>query len=134
MVSRNPLVRVLRKGGWAAVSVSTTPERSLFARVGPVIARHVPDRAAKLNRFFSIPSEERLRSFIGGTGFCEVDLQREAGQLGLHRSNPYFSGIEKGATLSGQEFVRLSPDLKRRDTGRGSAGTRLGVADISSRS
>src|SRR5262249_8700695 len=61
--------RVLRKGGRVAVSVSTTPERSLFGRVGAVIARHAPESADKLNRFFSIPSPERLRSLICGAGF-----------------------------------------------------------------
>jgi ubiquinone/menaquinone biosynthesis C-methylase UbiE len=35
--------RILRNGGWTAVSVSTTPERSLFARIGAVIARHAPE-------------------------------------------------------------------------------------------
>jgi len=39
----------------------------------------------------------------------------------------YFSGIEKGATLSGQEFVQLSPDLQRRI--RDEAREGLGVAD-----
>jgi hypothetical protein len=36
--------------------------------------------------------------------------------LTIERSmiDEYFSGIEKGATLSGQEFVQLSPDLQRR--------------------
>jgi ubiquinone/menaquinone biosynthesis C-methylase UbiE len=32
--------RVLRDGGWTGVSVSSAPERTLFGRVGAVIARH----------------------------------------------------------------------------------------------
>jgi ubiquinone/menaquinone biosynthesis C-methylase UbiE len=106
--------RVLRNGGRVAVSVTTTPERSLFARIGAVIARHVPERAEKLNRFFSIPSAERLRSLIGGAGFREVDVQAESRAIQFASFDAYFCGIEKGATLSGQEFVQLPAELQRR--------------------
>lgn len=119
--------RVLRKDGWVAVSVTTTPERSLFARIGAVIARHVPDKAQKLNRFFSIPSAERLRSLIGGAGFREVDVQTESRAIEFASFDAYFSGIEKGATLSGQEFVQLRPELQRRVRNEVRQG--LGVAD-----
>jgi ubiquinone/menaquinone biosynthesis C-methylase UbiE len=119
--------RVLRKGGWTAVSVATTPERSLFARIGAVIARHVPDRAEKLNRFFAIPDEERLRSLISGAGFRSVDVQAESRAIEFASFAAYFSGIEKGATLSGQEFVQLPPDLRRRIRDEVREG--LGIAD-----
>jgi hypothetical protein len=119
--------RVLRRSGWVAVSVSTTPERSLFARIGAIIARHVPDKAEKLNRFFSIPSEERLRSLIAGAGFREVDVKAESRTIGFASFNAYFSGIEKGATLSGQEFVHLARDLQRRIRDEVRQG--LGVVD-----
>jgi ubiquinone/menaquinone biosynthesis C-methylase UbiE len=105
--------RVLRNGGWTAVSVTTTPERSLFARVGAVIARHAPERADTLNRFFSIPTAERLRSLIGGAGFCEVEVQAERRGIEFASFDAYFNGIENGATLSGQEFVKLLPNLQR---------------------
>ena len=106
--------RVLRNGGWTAVSVSTTPERSLFARIGAVIAHHAPDRADRLNRFFSIPTAEHLRSLMGGAGFREVEVQAESRGVEFASFDAYFSGIERGATLSGQEFVQLSPNLQRR--------------------
>ncbi len=119
--------RVLRSGGRVAVSVTTTPERSLFARIGAVIARHVPERADKLNRFFSIPSAERLRSLIAGVGFREVDVQSESRAIEFASFAIYFSGIEKGATLSGQEFVQLPPELRLRIRDEVRQG--LGVAD-----
>jgi len=106
--------RVLRKGGWTAVSVTTTPERSLFARIGAVIARHAPEKAEKLNRFFSIPTVHRLHSLIAGAGFGEIEVQTECRSIEFASFDAYFSGIEKGATLSGQEFVQLSPSLQRR--------------------
>src|SRR5215468_1072922 len=106
--------RVLRNGGRVAVSVSTTPERTLFLRIGAVIARHVPERAEMLNRLFSIPSAERLRSLISGAGFDEVDVQTESRLIKFASFDAYFSGIEKGATLSGQEFrLRSRPRFDR---------------------
>ncbi len=106
--------RVLRNGGRVAVSVTTTPERSLFARIGSVIARHVPDKAEKLNRFFSIPTAERLRRLISDAGFCEVAVQSESRLIEFPSFDAYFGGIEKGATLSGQEFVQLPSALQSR--------------------
>ena len=105
--------RVLRDGGRTAVSVTTTPERSLFARVGAVTARHVPARAEKLNRFFSIPDTDHLHRLVSGAGFSDVEVQSETRSIGFASFSAYFSGIEKGATLSGQEFVQLAPDMRR---------------------
>jgi ubiquinone/menaquinone biosynthesis C-methylase UbiE len=101
--------RVLRNGGWAAVSVTTTPERSLFARIGAVIARHAPEKAEKLNRFL-----HRLHSLIAGAGFREIEVQTVCRSIEFASFDAYFSGIERGATLSGQEFVQLSPSVQRR--------------------
>ena len=79
-----------------------------------MIARHVPEKAEKLNRFFSIPSTERLRSLLAGADFSEVEVRAETRSIGFASFNAYFSGIEKGATLSGQEFVLLPPPLQSR--------------------
>ena len=104
--------RVLRDGGWAAMSVSSGPERSLFARVGAVIASHAPERAEKLNRFFSIKDPERLRSLLQAAGFREVKVESETHTVAFTSFDAYFSGIEKGATLSGQEYVQLAPGVR----------------------
>ena len=90
--------RVLRDGGRTAVSVTTTPERSLFAHVRAVIARHVPARAEKLNRFFSIPDTDHLHRLVNGAGFSNVEVQSETRSIGFASFSAYFSGIEKGAT------------------------------------
>ncbi len=44
--------RVLAPGGWMAVSVTTVPDRSLFARIGAVVARYATESAEKLQPFF----------------------------------------------------------------------------------
>lgn len=106
--------RVLRPGGRVAVSVTTTPERSLFARIGAVIARYAPDSAEKLNRFFSIPDAARLRPLMQGAGFREVEVVAESRLIEFASFAAYFRGTETGAGLSGQEFVRLPAKLQRR--------------------
>ncbi|ESX77871.1 MULTISPECIES: hypothetical protein [unclassified Mesorhizobium] len=104
--------RVLRPNGWTAVSVTTTPERSLFARIGAVIARYAPEKAEKLNRFFSIPDATCLHSLLHRAGFRKIDVQLETWPIKFSSFDDYFSGIAKGATLSGQEYVQLPPDMK----------------------
>jgi ubiquinone/menaquinone biosynthesis C-methylase UbiE len=106
--------RVLVPGGWAAASVTTVPERSLFARIGAVIARHAPDSAEKLNRFFSIPDPARMRSLLEGAAFDEIEVQLESRSIAFDSFTAYFRGTENGAGLAGQEFVRLPADLQRR--------------------
>ncbi|MER9801300.1 methyltransferase domain-containing protein [Mesorhizobium sp. M0142] len=104
--------RVLRPNGWTAVSVTTTPERSLFARIGAVIARYAPEKAEKLNRFFSIPDATCLHDLLYRAGFRKIDVQLETRPIKFSSFDDYFSGIAKGATLSGQEYVQLPPDMK----------------------
>ncbi|MER9577354.1 methyltransferase domain-containing protein [Mesorhizobium sp. M0189] len=104
--------RVLRPNGRTAVSVTTTPERSLFARIGAVIARHAPEKAEKLNRFFSVPDATCLHDLLYRAGFRKIDVQLETRPIKFSSFDDYFSGIAKGATLSGQEYVQLPPDMK----------------------
>jgi len=61
---------------------------------------------------------------MGGAGFREVEVQAESREIEFASFDAYFSGIERGATLSGQEFVQLSPNLQRcvRDEVRESLG------------
>jgi ubiquinone/menaquinone biosynthesis C-methylase UbiE len=58
--------RVLKPDGRAAVTVNSTPERSMFTRIGTVIAQQVPERPEQLNRYASIRSTERLRELFVG--------------------------------------------------------------------
>jgi SAM-dependent methyltransferase len=105
--------RVLRFGGWTAVSVTPTPERSLFGRIGLAIGRHVPAKAELFNRFFSIPSGERLGGLLAGAGFRDVQVQSESREIAFASFDDYFRGTEEGAGLSGEEYVRLPQELRR---------------------
>jgi ubiquinone/menaquinone biosynthesis C-methylase UbiE len=105
--------RVLRPGGRVAVSVSTTPERTLFLRIGAAIARHVPTRAQTFWRYFDIPNTGSLRALLAGAGFRDIQVESECRELQFVSFDDYFSGIENGATLSGQEYVRLPENVRR---------------------
>jgi ubiquinone/menaquinone biosynthesis C-methylase UbiE len=105
--------RVLRPDGRAAVIVNSTPERSLFTRIGTVIGQYLPERAEELNRYASIRSIERLRELFIGAGFHGVEVKTETKSFSFASFDDYFSGTEAGAGISGQEYVKLSPETQK---------------------
>jgi ubiquinone/menaquinone biosynthesis C-methylase UbiE len=104
--------RVLRTGGRVAITVSTTPERTLFLRVAAIIARHVPSRAAAIGQHFGVSDQQELQVLIAGAGFHDVRVQTERREFRFESFDAYFAGIERGATLSGQEYIRLQPNVQ----------------------
>ena len=96
------------------MSVNSTPERSLFLRVGAVIAQHVPAKAEMFIRPFSIRDAERLHGLFDNAGFEEIGVGKEVREIGFASFGDYFGGIEKGATISGQEYVLLPEELRHR--------------------
>ena len=104
--------RVLKLGGRAAVIVNSTPERSLFTRIGTVIGQHVPERAEQLNRYASIRTIERLRDLFVGAAFRDVDVGTETRSFSFNSFDDYFAGTEAGAGISGQEYVKLALETR----------------------
>jgi ubiquinone/menaquinone biosynthesis C-methylase UbiE len=105
--------RVLRSRGRVAVAVSTTPQRTLFLRVAAIIARHVPSRAAAIRQHFGVSDRAQLHTLISDAGFRNVRVETEQREFKFESFDAYFGGIERGATLSGQEYVRLPPAIRR---------------------
>lgn len=105
--------RVLRPGGRAAVIVNSTPERSLFTRIGTVIGQYVPERAEQLNRYASIRTIEQLCELFVGVGFHGVEVKTEMRSFSFASFDNYFSGTEAGAGISGQEYVKLAPETRK---------------------
>jgi ubiquinone/menaquinone biosynthesis C-methylase UbiE len=105
--------RVLRPGGRAAVSVSTTPERSYNGRINVIIARYVPSLAEATARTFSLGDGARLRSLFEGAGFREVETTTAAHRFVLPSFEAYFAPFERGGASSGQAYVAL-PEAERR--------------------
>jgi SAM-dependent methyltransferase len=104
--------RVLKPGGRAAVIVNSTPERSLFTRIGSVIGKHVPDKAERPNRYASIRTPDRLHALLVGAGFDDVQVRGLPMPFSFDSFDHYFAGTEAGAASSGQEFVKLTPALR----------------------
>ena len=124
--------RVLRPGGRAAVSVSTTPERSYNGRINVIIARRVPSFAEATARTFSLGGEARLRSLFEGAGFRDVETTTEAHRFVLPSFEAYFGPFEQGGGSSGQAYVMLPEEERRtvREEVRRNVGDRGGPIGI----
>jgi ubiquinone/menaquinone biosynthesis C-methylase UbiE len=105
--------RVLKPNGRAAAIVNSTPERSLFTRIGTVIGQHMPERAEQLNRYASIRTVERLRSLFTGAGFRDVEVGAETRSFSFASFDDYFAGPEAGAGIAGQEYVKLPFETRK---------------------
>ena len=102
--------RVLKTGGRAAATVNSTPERSLFTRIGTVIGQHVPEQ---LNRYASIRTIGRLRDLFTGAGFRDVEVGTATQSFSFASFDDYFAGPEAGAGIAGQEYVKLSVETRK---------------------
>ena len=91
--------RVLVPGGRVGVGINSTPERSLFTRIGTVIGTLVPANAEQLNRYASIRTSERLAELMRGAGFVDVVVQSEVRAFSFGSFDDYFSGTAAGAGI-----------------------------------
>ena len=105
--------RVLRPGGRAALSVTTTPRRSYNGRINAVIARRVPSLAEATARTFSLGDEARLRFLFEAAGFRDVETTTEAHRFVLPSFEAYFAPFKLGGGSSGQAYIAL-PEAERR--------------------
>jgi ubiquinone/menaquinone biosynthesis C-methylase UbiE len=105
--------RVLRRSGWAAVSVNTTPERAFATRIDAVIAGHVPELAATADRYFSLRDARRLRSLFEVAGFKDMETTTEVRHFPFGSFAEYFSPVEAGEGPTGQAFIALPADIRR---------------------
>jgi SAM-dependent methyltransferase len=105
--------RILVPGGRTAIAVNSTPDRSLFTRIGTVIGEHFPAKAEQLNRYASIRTGARLGALLKGAGFAQVEVHAETRAFSFASFDDYFSGTEAGAGVSGQEYIKLMPELRR---------------------
>ncbi len=121
--------RVLREGGWTAVSVNTTPERAFATRIDAIIARHVPERAAIAAQYFSLGDAARLTSLLDAAGFRDIETSTEVRRFAFPSFAAYFAPVEAGEGPTGQAFLALPAEIRQRvreDTRRqleGDAGT-----------
>jgi ubiquinone/menaquinone biosynthesis C-methylase UbiE len=116
--------RVLRRGGRAAVSVNTVPERSFVSRINDAIGRHVPSRAAAAAKFFSLGDASHLNGLFEAAGFREVTATKQSWHYEFPSFDAYFADYDRGQGLgaTGAEYKSLSEDIRlavRDDVRRG---------------
>jgi len=98
--------RVLRPGGYAAVSVNTVPERSYNTRINTIIASYVLSQRPAAERLFSL-GEDRLRALFVSAGFRNVEMTTSNHRFGVPSFDDYFDHVERGWGSSGLLFVGL---------------------------
>jgi ubiquinone/menaquinone biosynthesis C-methylase UbiE len=105
--------RVLRKDGWAAVSVAIVPERTFHTRVDAIIAKYVPEHTVTSARYFSLKDPELLRSLFTEAGFRDVEMFTELRCYPFSSFAAYFKPIEDGQGPTGQAYVALPVDIQQ---------------------
>ena len=98
--------RVLRPGGRAAVSVNTTPERSLDQ---PRPRRHRaarPVQGGGGRPLFSLGDEARLRALLEAAGFGEVEIATETRASPSPPSTPTSAASSRAGEPSGRNTSR----------------------------
>jgi ubiquinone/menaquinone biosynthesis C-methylase UbiE len=116
--------RVLRRGGWAAVSVNTVPERPFVSRINDAIGRHVPSRAAAAAKFFSLGDASHLTGLFDAAGFRKVTATKQSWHYDFPSFDSYFADYDAGRGLgaTGAEYKALPEDVRlavRDDVRRG---------------
>lgn len=106
--------RVLRDGGWAAVSVNTVPERAFATRVDAIIGRHAPERAATGACYFSLGNAALLSSLFKAAGFRDIETFTEARRYPFSSFASYFKPIEEGQGPTGQAYATLPTEIQQR--------------------
>lgn len=104
--------RVLRRGGRAAASVLTVPERSYNGRINAVIAKHLPAISEATARTFALGDPARLRQLFEAAGFQNVEIARQSHRFRLASFDAYFRPFERGGASTGQAYLTLSQSAR----------------------
>jgi ubiquinone/menaquinone biosynthesis C-methylase UbiE len=103
--------RVLKPGGYAAVSVNTAPERAIHGRDRAAIAKRVPPKAAAERHHFALGNEAILSGLFERAGFQAVETARETRLFHFDSFDAFFGPLEKGVGYMGKELVTLPTDV-----------------------
>jgi ubiquinone/menaquinone biosynthesis C-methylase UbiE len=127
--------RVLRPGGYAAVSANTVPEHSYNTRIHAYVARYDASAAPAAARIFSLGKEGRLRSLFEAAGFRDIKVEIEETRFGHPSFEAYFEQYERGWDTAGQTYLALSEPIRRavREDIRKSVGDTGGPIEVEAR-
>jgi hypothetical protein len=124
--------RVLRPGGWTAVSVNTVPECSYNHQINVILTRYVPGLAEAVTRTFSLSEASRLEELFREGGFSQVETHTVKHTFVLPSFDAYYGPFERGGASTGQALAALPDEIRRavRDEVRrdlGDAGGRIEI-------
>jgi ubiquinone/menaquinone biosynthesis C-methylase UbiE len=104
--------RVLRAGGYAAISANPDAARTLVLRVLVAIDRHANMRRPRSGLVAFDGHEPRLRGLFETAGFRDVATAAETRTFQFPSFDAYFSAIERGVGIAGQEY-QAQPEAVR---------------------
>ncbi len=104
--------RVLRPGGYAAISANPDAARTLVLRVLVAIDRHMQNQKARTGPVTFKGHEPRLRALFETAGFRDVATAAETRIIPFPSFDAYFGAIEHGAGIAGQEYLAQTPAVR----------------------
>ncbi len=107
------LRRVLRPGGRVALTALRRPEATAYGPVLEALGRHATRPRELLRRLCSLGEPGQLAELLAGAGFGEIRVERLDREVRWTSFDEYWSVIEAGGGLAGQEY-RALPDPARR--------------------
>jgi ubiquinone/menaquinone biosynthesis C-methylase UbiE len=105
--------RVLRPGGWTAVSVNTVPERSYNHQINVILTRYVPSLAEAVTRTFSLSEASRLEKLFRECGLSQIETHIVRHTFVLPSFDAYYGPFERGGGSTGQALAGLSDEIRR---------------------
>jgi ubiquinone/menaquinone biosynthesis C-methylase UbiE len=114
--------RVLRDGGYAAISANPDAVRTLVLRVLVAIGRHAHGQMPRSGPVSFVGHEPRLRALFEMAGFRDVETAAESQTFEFPSFDAYFSAIERGVGIAGQEYLAQPETVRasvREDIRRG---------------
>jgi ubiquinone/menaquinone biosynthesis C-methylase UbiE len=118
--------RVLRPGGYAAISANPDAARTLVLRVLVAIDRHARRQTSTSGPVSFKGHEPRLRTLFETAGFRAVETAAETRTIPFPSFAEYFAAIEQGAGIAGQEYLAQTSAVRaavREDIRRGLSDT-----------
>lgn len=97
--------RVLRPGGYAALSANPDAARTLVLRVLVAIDRHAQSQRTRSGPVTFKGHEPRLRALFETAGFRDVATAAETRTIPFPSFDAYFAPVEQGAGIAGQEYL-----------------------------
>ena len=101
--------RVLRKDGYAAVCVISTPDRApVWGILADVLSRHSPEQRHVIQLSFALADPRRLVDLLSRAGFHDIRVERRRHKDAFDSFEDYWSPIEAGTGSIPQAYRALS--------------------------